>query len=386
MNPHEDALRYDDAVDLPVDADILTPCTAVANNGPASNLNRTAWLAEGGYASALNWSAGGATAHNLKRLAYYDTDGTWFGVGDGGSDFLEMSKSGGRSWTDLAASLGSGLVCVAVAVGSSATGALGQVCIITSNRAVYIGARSSWASYVFSHIDNALSAPAAGGALAYEPTARLYVACYRSGAAGMRLETSANGGTWTARALPTGWASYTGTAANPEIGVGGGRAVALYFDATDPTPLHVAYSSDCITWAGVTPTSGISSAARITRPVYDPIAGAWFFCVSTATVCEVWKSTSGGAAWAVVKTFTAGTDVEAQSAALIGPVWAILTTKGRVLVSRDQGVTWRWLANLDGTAGSWAMASGGGGALIVNASDKTTTRGGRAGRTPGAAV
>lgn len=52
-------------------------------------------------------------------------------------------------------------------------------------------------------------------------------------------------------------------------------------------------------------------------------------------------------------------------------------------VSRDYGATWRVVANLDGTASNWAMVFGGGGALIVNAADRTTVAGMRGGRTTG---
>lgn len=389
MNPHADLPIYADPVDLPDDPDLVTPAAATLNNAPASNLNRTAWLAEGAFFSALNWADGGPTTHNLKRAAWSSLDEAWFGVGDGGTNFLEASYSFGRLWVDLASTLPTAKTLVDVAVNASD----GSVVLLTGTRDTYKGTRTAFGVYTFVLQLNGLTAAPSGGSLDYEPTAALLVACYRVALTGHRLDTSSDGVTWLNRTLPAPFVAYAGTN-SPEVGATAGRVVAIFPTALSGTAkIETAYSTDGgITWTGVTLTSGITAAdmatgVRITRPVYDATFVAWWFCIScTGTdMAEVWKSTNGGVTWTIAKTFTAK-DVEAQAAALVGPVWAMLTKKGRLLISKDAGASWRWVACQDGIGANFTLRAGGGGAIVLNSASKTSMRSLRAGRVVGAAV
>lgn len=380
MNPHVDVPRYDDPVDLPQDADLVNPAAATINNAPANNLNRTAFLAEGGYAAALNWSNGGASTHNLKRASFSELDQAWFAVGDGGNNFLEVSYDGGRSWVDLAASLATPKVLVDVAVG------LPDVVVMTSTRDVYKGQRGGYASFTWPLQVNALSAAPTAGNVDYEPTSALYVALYRVGATGMRLDTSPDGVTWTARALPAAWSGYTGSD-NPHLGAAPGRVVGVFPSVITSQTISVVYSTDGITYTAAPDlTSSIAvadfTAPIISRPVYDP-RGFWWFTVSssTADTSEVWKSTDG-VNFTQVATF-ADADVRIRSASMLGPWWAMCLDNGGIVVSKDLGATWRWVASNAGTAANFNMRGGGGGALVVNSADKASFRSGRGGRAVG---
>lgn len=352
--------------------------------------NQAAWVADGGDASALNWSNGGATAHNLKRMAYYAADDTWFGVGDGGSNFLESSVSFGRSWTDLAATLAAipaTKICEDIAVNS----ADGSITITTSTRDTFKGTRTAFATYSWALTTNAITTAPTASSLAYEPTAALMICFYRVITTGFRVDTSTDGVTWVNRAVPASFSGSTVTNRH-ELGVTAGRAIAVFPADAATAHIETAYSTDGgVTWTGVTLTSGIAPAnfntPRITRPVYDTNAGLWWFAVSstTADVAEVWSSSNGGVSWAVVKTFTAK-DVEVQSASMVGPAWAMCTKKGRIMVSKDYGATWRWVAANDGTASNFAMRGNDAGALVLNAADRTSFRSHRAGRTAGIGV
>lgn len=352
--------------------------------------NQAAWVADGGDASALNWANGGASTHNLKRMAYYAADDTWFGVGDGGNNFLESSVSFGRSWTDLAATLAAipaTKVCEDIAVNT----ANGSITITTSTRDTFKGTRTAFATYTWVLTSNAITTAPTASSLAYEPTAALMICVYRVTTTGFRVDTSTDGVTWVNRTVPAAFSGYTGTS-NPEVGAIAGRAIACFISTSASATIETMYSTDGgVTWTGVTLTSGIAPAdftgCRITRPVYDTNAALWWFAVSSTTAdsAEVWSSSDGGVSWTVVKTFTAK-DVEVQSASMVGPAWAMCTKKGRIMVSKDHGATWRWVAANDGTASSFAMRGNDAGALVLNASDKTSFRSHRAGRTAGIGV
>lgn len=341
----------------------------------------------GGEEIAANWHSGAALANNADRMAWSEYDQIWAASASGGTDKLETSSNFGRTWDDRVALLGSAKTIIDVAFDAN-----GNLVAITSSRDVYKLTRTAYATWTGALTATALSAVPSGGALDFEPSSGLFVACYRVGATGMRLDTSSNGTAWTARTIPSAgtlWSGYL-LAQDPQVAAGGGRVIAAFIDTTTAGQIQVAYSTNGTTYTGVTLASGIAQAtlaagSRLTRPVYDSISSTWYFAVSAtgSDVCEIWKSTNGGAAWSIARTMT-GSDVEIVSLAMIGRVLAAVTKKGQILTSVDAGATWKLVHANAGTATYTRIRGGGGGAILVNSQDKTcrfSERAGTFGRT-----
>ncbi len=352
--------------------------------------NQGAWVADGGDLSALSWINGGATTNTLKRLAYSKLDGVWIGVGDGGNNFVESSVSFGRAWTNIGGTI-AGSVGAKTYLEAAFSSASGYVVIaVNGSRDVVVGTRTAWNTFTWAATANALSILASAIDLDFEPTSALWIALYRTGASGMRLDTSSNGTAWTARALPATWSGYTGSN-NPRLGAAAGHAVGVLATVEATATIETIYSSNGTTWTGVTLTSTIApadiSGPWITRPAYDTGLGVWWFAVSSSTAdsAEVWKSADNGATWSVAKSF-ASLDVRIEAACMIGGVWACLTTKGRLMVSKDAGASWSWVLAHDGTANVFTMRGGGDCAIVINWTDKTSFRSLRAARVAGTGV
>ena len=345
-----------------------------------------AYAQEGGEGVAANWHAGGATAFNLSRLAFGELDGVWAGCTPGGNDQLETSHTYGKAWVDQSAGKAT-KVLIDLAFDAS-----GNLVVITSTRDVYKLTRTAYVTWTYANTATALSANASGGAVDYEATAGLWLACYREGALGHKLDSSSNGTAWTARTLPATWTGYTG-GNDPWIGSRPGHSIALFADPTTAAKVEIVYSANGTAWTGTSVTSVALSQAEmtagniVTRPVYDPTSAAWFFALSGTTVdkCEIWKSVDEGANWTIAATHTTK-DVAVNSLAVVGGELVGVTTKGRIMASANAGVTWRWVAGLAGSAGQARMRDGGGGAISVNATDKTTRYTARAGVDLGAVI
>ncbi len=362
----------------PEDTDPLS--AASAGTWLEETSDGAAWVAAGGTYVA-GWHTRGTTTNPLRRLAYASADCAWFGCGSGGLDFLELSLDDGGTWFDLSASCATGKVLADVAVLPD-----GSVVALTGSRDVAKGTRTGYGAYSFATATNALSASPSAASVDYETDAALVVAVYRVGSSGMRIDTSPDGVLFSSVVLPAAWTGYTG-ASNPEVGARPGHTIALFADGSSSGIVRAVASPDGSTFTAATinlasiSAAGIVAGHRITRPTYDPVTDKWFFAVSLtgSDLAEVWASADDGATWSHVRTFS-GVDVEIQAAAIVGPWWVLLTTKGRVLVSKDAGSTWMWVAALQGTAGNFAVRGDGElGALAMNAGSKLCSRSGRFG-------
>lgn len=338
--------------------------------GEAIDTSRSA-VYLGGQLGALNWQAGSPTTHNLKRGAWSPIDQAWFGIGDGGNDFLEVSYDHGRNWTDLAASLGAGRVLTAVAVASG-----GNVAVTTNTRNVYKGLRTAFGAYTWSDNANVLSvAPSAMSSMVWDDTHGRFVVVYRSGAVG-HVDYGTNPAVaFTASVLPAAWSTYAGTK-TPEIQFGGGRLIAAYLDVSVPR-LNIMRSLDGgATWTNVQKTLSDSAAnltaqSIMTRPTYDDANGAWYIAVSSTAgvpATEILKSTDGGATWNSVY-FDALIlhDLQAFGALLVA-----ITSDHRIIFSTDGTSSWYGSQLLTGTAVQMWLAFGGGGFVTWNSADKTS--------------
>ena len=374
----------------------VTTYTAVADGDALDVASARVWLEalsdaiayaqQGGESVAANWHAGGGLSFNGSRFAFGDLDGVWAACTPGGNDQLETSHTYGKAWVDQSAGKATKILI------DLAFDASGNLVVITATRDVYKLTRTAYATWSYANTATALSTNASGGALDYDATAGLWLACYRNGAAGHQLDSSSNGTAWTARTLPATWTGYTG-ANDPWIGSRPGHSIAIFADPTTAAKVEIVYSANGTAWTGTSVTSTALSQAemtagsRLTRPVYDPTSATWFFALSGTTVdkAEIWASIDEGANWAIVATHTTK-DVEIFSMGVLGGELVAVTSKGRIMASSDAGVTWRWVAGLAGSAGQARMRHGGGGAIVVNATDKTTRYSPRVGVDLGAVI
>jgi hypothetical protein len=352
----------------------LTPATTT----PAQNLNAlhgaaldTAQgaLTMGGQAPSLNFPTKGVNTNNIKRGAFSAKDAAWFAVGDGGNDFGEVSYDSGRTWTNLA--LGLVMVYADVAVATA-----GHVAILTSTRQVIKGARTAYGAYTWTVAVNAIAAAPSAASLDFEASSGNFVACYRVGATGFKVDTTTDPAvTWTPRTLPSPWTAYTGSNA-PEVTCAAGRCVAAFADASAQR-LNAMYSSDGgVTWVNVQISSQALTAGytgvTLSKPAYDSVRGEWFLALSTSgTVStEVFRSTDGGVSW--TSTFWRTTDLVFHDLQAQGDLLVATNSDGRAIYSIDRGATWKHGARLVGSVARWYLRAGGGGFMSWNSADKTT--------------
>lgn len=334
-------------------------------------------LADGLAASStipFNWQKSSATTHNLKRGAWQAIDQAWWGVGDGGNDFLEASLDGGRSWKDHAADLGSALVCIDVAFSSAG---VGLVVTGAAGKDVYTGAHTSYGVNAWTHHAGVLTAQMSGGLVDRDDVNGVFLVCYRTGAAGMHIDSSPAGVVFTAAALPAGWTGYAG-AINPAIGCNAsGHSIAWFYDGA---VFRVLRSSDGLNWAETTIVPAISLASLtatgiFSQPVYDPVYGLWYIAASTTTgtrQSEVWKSADNGANWTKAIGPSAN-DMVIQDLAVIAGVLLAVGDSGRIFYSADVGTTWKLAGcNPIASAARPGLRAANGQALVWNSADKTT--------------
>lgn len=332
-----------------------------------------------GQAPALNWLFKTSNANKLRHGAYGEKDQVWIAVGGDVVDSVEVSYDFGRTWANLAGSIGltSSKTCADVAIATN-----GDVLIMTASTDLYHGTWSAYGTLSFAAVTSALAHTPASGGMAYDPTAGVWLVCYRNGTAGY-VDTTPDGTAWTSRTLPAAWASMA--AKDPEIHAVAGRAVAAFIDAATPR-LNVMYSTDGgATWTNVQIATHASSAnlasCYVTRPTYDGVRDAWYVGVVAVTgvSTELFRSLDGGATWASVQTATA----EAGAGGYLLPFVAgdiqalgdlLVTTdgSGRMAYSVNQGAVWCYSGRNAGTTTRLHIRTGGGGFMLWNDTDKIT--------------
>lgn len=336
-------------------------------------------LSMAGQMPALNVSAVGTTTNGLKRLAFSDTDQIWIGVGNGGINFVEASRSRGQSWTSL-----TGSMATALTLENAIFDGAGNIAIMASaSRNMHEGARTAYGTWTWTTTANALGANPTTGAcqLEYEPTAAKLVAVYRVGITGMRIDgrnSPIAGTAWTARTIPAAWTGYTGTNA-PVIGQGGGVLVAAFPDAAAQKINIITSSDGGVTWSANIQVSSQALVAGyggidMSRPTYDAATGAWYLVISSSSgtnSTEVFSSSNSGASWTSVwyrSGAAAPIFLEVQA---LGSLLTAFEGSGLAAYSVDLGVTWRRVAALSGTANRLGVRAGGGMLMVTNSADKT---------------
>ncbi len=386
-SPYQGADTFPDTLTLPDDGDDLT---ALSVNTPLEALgdNVKYLLRRAQTIAALNWLAAVTTTHNLKRGAWSALEQTWYGVGDGGLDFLERSQDSGRTWANLTSALGASKVVQDVAV--AANGNL--VLVNAGSRNIYFGTYTGYGCFStggsWADVSNALAAAPTTVRVARDETAGLFCALYRTGATGFKTDHGNSGAAFAAGSLPASWTGYTGSH-DAEIGakVGGGRLVAAYIDdAGGGKTVRPIYSTDGgVTWtASTTFLPTMSAPTIVSRPTHNAERDEWYLLISKtggAATAELWRSTDGGVNFSKVGGFTA----EAHSIACFDDRLVCILSDGREVYSVDRGVTWK-LGNKSPQTSAvfYEVRDGGGGFMFWNSGDKTsfaTTRSGDVGST-----
>lgn len=356
----------------PTPADIST-YTEVADgdnqNGASVGVMLEA-LANAAAATArvpFNWGKSSGTTHNLKRGAWFNGDQAWFGVGDGGVDFLEVSFDGGRSWKDLISSLGSSLSIADIATNDTNT----IITVAETVRTTYVGTKTAYGAYTFVAHTNAILHALTLGALSWDASHSKFLACYRSSTTGVFVESSPDGVTFTAATLPGSW---TGSFSSEPVVESNatGKSVALFYD-NGATTYRTVHSSDGATWSATDVAAGLT-ASVVTRPVYNPILNEWYFAASKTAggrQTEILRSANDGATWTSLGGGAA--DMALQNMVCVIGVLVGVNDDGRIFFSVDRGQSWKLATcNPIASAAKPGMRAANGQIVVWNSADKTT--------------
>jgi len=325
----------------------------------------------------LNFGSAVSTAAlNIKRGYFYAVDQQWFAVGDGGNDYLVTSPDFGKSWISLVGLLGASLPLIDVS--AQTTGNVLSI-LCSGTRTVYSGARSAYHTYTFASHVNAVSHSVSDGRLAWENTAALFIAAYRSGASGIYVDTSPDSVTWTARAVPAAWSGYTGTAATPQMKAIPGRVIAAFLDDTAaPTAkINIMYSTNGgVGWTNVQVNLDVAmsgATSHVAHPTYDRSTGYWYVLVydTMAQVSMILRSTDGGVSWSNLVTTPTITGYLTSIAALPG-CRVFLSNDHRVIVTSDDTHYYLVGQNVETNTVILDLREGGGGLMVWNPADKTS--------------
>lgn len=322
----------------------------------------------------FNWQPSGTTTNNLKRGSYSKKDQAWFGVGDGGNDFLEVSYSSGRKWTNLASSLGSLLPCVDVAMDQAGNG----VILTTGSTKVYKGSWTAYGSITWAMNTN-LHNTVTDGRICWDQSHSVWAVIYRTGASGIIVETSPNGTTWTQQTVTTAFSGYTGTTASPRIFCSptGTMISAFHDSATDIT--HIMRSTNGgSTWTEVADITGAFAGATVSI-AQDPVLGAWYVSVtigSPSRKTDFFTSTNDGVTWtySAAQSFTTQ-DMALVELAVLASAVVAMGDDGRVFYNPAGGVAGSWFlvtTNPITSAALPGMRVGDGQLMVWNPSDKTS--------------
>lgn len=326
------------------------------------------------------WSRGEALAtHPVKRGFWSDKEQSWYGVAEGASDGMERSQDGGKTWVDVKAAI----TFSALAVQDGAVDASGNVLLVNASRNTYYGTLAGYGTLSthanWAETSNALTAAPTTARVVRDPVANLFCVLYRVNTTGFKVDTAAVH-TFTNRTIPAGWSGYTGTN-NAEIGYGDGTTVAAFIDTATP---HVMTSADGgANWsADATITTSALTPTIISRPTYCSRNGKWYLMLSSGAGSEVWEGNTHAEAWASVWT---STEIAHSLACDSNGVLAMVMSDGCVLYSLT-GTTWkRALRTVHTTPATYSIATGGGGFMFWNSTDKTAFASTRVGDNGGTA-
>ena len=377
--------------------DVLQLQTLLANLHGNSEAFSAAWDAtiydlntDRRTSPAVNWGAGVATnSQNLKRGAYSIIDQAWYAAGDGGTDFFQVSIDFGRSWqtpsgyggpytvgwTDVAINQSTGLIVV-----------MSNVNGVGSGQDTLTGARTGWDNYTFTLHSAALTHGNSDGRITYDATANKFIAVYRSGSAGMFVDTSPDGVTWTNQTVPSGWSGYTSTHSLPVINAIPGFVIAAFFDEGTGL-LHIMTSTNGgVTWTDtMTPTGTTLATTFPTNVVNDPISGNWYIGVydTTPSNSNLFFSPTGLTPWMALG--APGKPFIIHDLAALPSCLVAVTSKQQILLTIGPAMTpstYVVAANKQTNLTPLFMREGGGGLIIWNAADRMSWSSGRVGNDP----
>jgi hypothetical protein len=319
-------------------------------------------------APAVNWPNLGNNTHNIQRGAWSFVDQMWFAVGDGGTSFCEQSRDFGNTWDDLTSTISAGVPLTDVTVGST-----GNVVIMAVGNVSVVGTRTayntfSWASHVspFSHT-------VAAGRLGFDSSASKYIAVYRSGSAGIFVDTSSDGVTWTNQTVPSAWSSYSGTTASPRIHVIAGVAIAVFNDGTN---VNVMVSTNGgVSWTNSTLPFAVTSTTVPTSPTYDYTTQTWFVLVSDSSTnqSQVFFSTNNGGSWLAFGPMLSNPNNFFESIAALPYALVAVTSHNQIYLAPNvtSFIQWTLVANNAQTnTTTLEMREGGGGLMVWNSADR----------------
>jgi hypothetical protein len=331
--------------------------------------------------AALNWavpvSVNGSIG--LVRGAYCDKDQTWYGVGNGGGDWLMQSQDDGQSWTQP--SLGATLTLQDVGCDPN-----GNVLATGGSRDIYYGTRASYGNVTFVHTASALSASGTG-TLSFDPANGKWIVAYRNGAAGQKLDTSATGTSFTARTLPATWTAYTGSN-DPRVATdAAGTSLVTFYDEV-ASLLRIIRSTDGgTTWVDVFDGTAAFTPTSVSKPVYDPVNEIWYIAVGKTGTrqTQIFYSTNDGVGWSAVAWTT--NDFCAEGLVAVGGWLVAVNDDGRVAYSPGAGgaMAFSWVGRPLAASSTVTAIIGGGGVGIFWAGARTFVRSVRFG-SPGQAI
>jgi hypothetical protein len=336
---------------------------------------------------AVNWKIGASTApNNLKRGAYSTIDAVWYAVGDGGTDMFGDSVDSGNTWQNLSSGLGGhnlGLCDVAI---NPANGVIVLMANVNGadSKGTYTGARTGWNNYTFSYNSGVLSHNVSDGRLCFDATAGKFIAVYRSGSAGMFVDTSSNGIAWTNQTVPSGWSGYTSTHSLPVINAIPGFAIAVFFDEGSNL-IHIMTSTNGgVTWADTTVAGGLTASTTFpTNVVHDPVSGAWYVGVydTTTGTSTIYTSATGLAPW--IQVGSPGKSFVIHDIACLPGCLVMVTSNQQILLTfGSPPSTYVVAANKQTNLTPLYMREGGGGLMIWNSADRLAWPSSRVGNDP----
>jgi hypothetical protein len=322
---------------------------------------------------AVNFNEGYSTPSTilLKHGHFYPIDQIWFATGDGGNDFLGQSNDFGKTWVNLGP-LGTNAINTGFPLADVNTLGTSIGVMLEGTRTTVSGVRTAYGAFTFTNHATALSHNVSIGELANDNSK--FVACYRSGSAGIFIDTSPDAATWTAQTVPAPWSGYTGTHSSPVIKGIPGLLIAAFLDEGTSQINIMKSTNSGVTWTNVqTPLAGGMTAAtsQCMHPAYDPKTGNWFVVTfdSTSNSSQLLKSTDSGATW-IQGSGPPSVPFPIQGVACMPGVRVYITSDQRIIITTDDSFFYLVGANTNTNPAQIYIRDGGGGLLTWNSADK----------------